>query len=152
MTAENCLDQSEDNNLKILISDLALALYVLAPYGNLVCRCSQTFGKVTANILYLLSFGFESLVLFKPSTIDNKSNLQYIIGINRKLDIEKLKDIFTGMALGNIFNIKLPKKFTDWLIEVNEQIQNSRQTNVDIFDIHGFIYKFRIPMMGDKIK
>lgn len=151
VTAENCLDGSEDNNLKILISDLALCLLVLAPTGNLVCKSSQTRGKISAIVLYLLSFAFENIILFKPATLDNKSDLQYIIGINRKLEISKVVDIFNSMAMGNYYNLKLSKKFTDWLTEANNQIQGSKQSNINLPDIHGFIYKFRIPMIGDKI-
>lgn len=150
VTAENCLDQPEDDNLPILISDLALSLFILAPGGCLVCRSSETMGKISASILYMLSFAFEELMLIKPATIDPKSHLQYIIGINRRPNIEKILNTLEGMVLNDEFYLpKMAKKFTEWLTKINNEIQEIKKAKIEIRDIHGFIYKFRIPMIGD---
>jgi 23S rRNA U2552 (ribose-2'-O)-methylase RlmE/FtsJ len=88
VTGDGGIDYSEDFNfqeylsIRLLISQIVIALQILSPHGNLVCKIFDTYLKITMDILWILTKCFKKIHIVKPVTSRPANSEKYIIGID----------------------------------------------------------------------
>tara|TARA_B100000795_G_scaffold264804_1_gene245769 strand:+ start:1999 stop:3195 length:1197 start_codon:yes stop_codon:yes gene_type:complete len=111
ITADGGIDFSDDfNNQEIMASRLLItqvfyALSMQKREGTFVLKIFDIFNKLSIDIVYLLSYYYESVFIVKPNTSRYANSEKYIVCISLKRDIDltvKKKFYRTLKLLNNI--------------------------------------------------
>lgn len=143
ITADGGFDFSSDfNNQESLSHPLILAevLYAitLQKYGGcFILKIFDCFSRLSCEIIYILSYIYDKVYIFKPSTSRPANSERYLICKNfcisnkiRKNIIDSLMNIFEhDKKYNNILDFDLPLWFTNRIEEMNAILgQNQLET------------------------
>lgn len=107
-----------------------------------VVHCYDIHSVINAQIIYLLSLCFESISIIKPVTSDVSTSDKYIVCEKIRSDIypyiKLLRDasnyINEHTYISNLFKNPLPKKFTEWLTDRNNEILKYQLMSFDNYN------------------
>jgi 23S rRNA U2552 (ribose-2'-O)-methylase RlmE/FtsJ len=98
VTADGGFDYSSDfngqeiNSCQIIYSECIVALNVLREKGCFVCKVFDLFSITMIQILYILSYSFEKIHIYKPDTSRPANSEKYLVCINYKNNLtEQMK-------------------------------------------------------------
>ena len=131
-------NKQEENSINLIFCEVLYALIVQCENGSFVLKVFDCFNEVTIQILFLLSYFYKEVIVYKPNTSREANSEKYIIckyfinHSNRKEIINKLTNNFDKMKtdkLTNIFNHTLHSIFLNKIEEINaiygqQQIEN----------------------------
>lgn len=135
-------NKQEENSINLIFCEVLYALILQKYGGSFVLKIFDIFHKLTLEILYLLSFFYEKVYVYKPLTSREANSEKYIICINfqkknnYKQIINKLIENFQELKekkLKNIFNFDLNIYYLNKIQEINaifgqQQIENIMNT------------------------
>ena len=134
----NDYSNQEKNSLRLIYSEIFLALNIQKQGGNFICKLFDTFNKETIKLLYLLNLSYEKIYLYKPRTSRNSNSEKYIICLNfkgyNKYILNKMCHSFDSLVL----NINIDEYFYNNLLKFifEYSIQQIRSINkgIDIIE------------------
>jgi 23S rRNA U2552 (ribose-2'-O)-methylase RlmE/FtsJ len=90
VTGDGGFDYSSDyskqeyNSLRLIYSEIFMALNIQSKGGTFICKIFDTFMKETIDLLYLLNLSYEKVYLHKPKMSRNSNSEKYIVCLNFK--------------------------------------------------------------------
>lgn len=126
VTADGGIDYSidyskqEENSIKLIYSEIFLALNIQKKGGNFLCKIFDIFKKETILLIYKLNLLYESVSFYKPKTSRLSNSEKYIIcqrykGYNKEI-INELCLSFND----NKLEYPISKTFLNNIYEYNE--------------------------------
>lgn len=117
----------------LLTCQVYLGLTCLKAGGTFVLKVFDTVNEYSAQLVFLLAMAFEEILFFKPISSRPANSERYLICRNflsladssRRL-ITKAVKIVTASRYLETLGIDLPKEFTEWLTEINNQAIDSQ--------------------------
>lgn len=80
----NDYSNQEKNSLRLIYSEILLALNLQKVNGNFICKIFDTFDIETIKLLYILNLSYKKVYLYKPKTSRNSNSEKYIVCLNFK--------------------------------------------------------------------
>jgi len=74
----------ESDSLRLIYSEIFMALNIQAKGGKFICKIFDTFMKETIDLLYYLTLFYEKVYLYKPKISRNSNSEKYIVCLNFK--------------------------------------------------------------------
>ena len=138
ITGDGGFDYSSDysnqeiNSLRLIYSEIFMALNLQKENGTFVCKIFDTFNIETLKLLYLLNLSYEKVYLYKPKTSRNCNSEKYIVclkfrGYNKEivnLMCRSLEDLKLNIKVNKIFYENLLKFIFDYTIQQIKSINN----------------------------
>lgn len=130
---------------RLFLVQALVGIFVLKLGGTLMIKVFDTVTRFSAELLYVLSCCFESIILFKPVSSRPANGERYLICKGRRENISDYKLILLDAArnygeneyLTKLFEEELPDDFIEW-ITMNNNMNTERQLNSGI-DILNYI-------------
>jgi 23S rRNA U2552 (ribose-2'-O)-methylase RlmE/FtsJ len=148
VTCDGGFDCSEDFNnqerncWKIILCEMVTAFLIQEKKGTLVCKVFDLFTIFSVQIIYILSFLYEDVYIFKPKTSRPANSEKYIVakkfkGIPKKI-LEFLVDLLqTWEKNGSISNqkiiidhLEISKDFCEMMNHINQQIVKQQEESI----------------------
>ncbi len=135
-------NKQEENSINLIFCEVLYALILQKQGGSFILKIFDIFHKVTLEILYILSFFYEKVYVYKPLTSREANSEKYIICINFQKKnnyhsiIDKLIKNFNELKdkkIKSIFKFKLNIYYLNKIQEINaifgqQQIENIMNT------------------------
>ena len=125
VTADGGFDYSVDYNsqerdsLKLIQSEIFLALNIQTIGGSFICKIFDIFLKVTIHLIYILSLFYENIYFHKPAVSRISNSEKYIICMGYKgYNKELINLLFRGLV--DKSDYKCPKDFLNNIRNFNE--------------------------------
>ncbi len=154
ITADGGFDYSIDFNkqeelsINLIFCEMLYALVLQKPGGSFVLKIFDIFYETTTEILYLLSYFYKQVFVYKPNTSREANSEKYIIckgfiiGENYNSIVQKLIENFHDLSkqkIHKIFNFDLNSYFLSKIQEINaiygqQQVENILNTINSIQD------------------
>lgn len=140
---ETQYDQQEPLSYHLITVEVATALHVLRPGGDMVVKVFDTVTPGMAQLIYICACCFDQVTLVKPMTSRPANSEKYLIGKGRRDNIKPWLDVLdqATVAMNNttilsLTRTPLPPRFISWLIGCNDAVIAHQQSGVDrIFDV-----------------
>jgi len=131
-------NKQEQHSINLVFCEMLYALILQKKGGSFVLKVFDCFHQNTIEILYILSYFYEKVNIYKPNTSREANSEKYVICTNFQVKtnyndiISKLCDSFHDLSqqkLQNIFNFEINTMFLSKIQEVNaiygqQQIEN----------------------------
>lgn len=125
-------------NSHLIMCETTIGVACTKVGGNFVLKVFDTVTTISAQMIFLLSQCFETILLFKPVSSRPANSEQYLLCMNRRQHIEPYYNILkqsltsytTDIYLTSLFSTTLPSTFTKWLIQSNDTILTQQTTSV----------------------
>lgn len=135
-------NKQEENSINLIFCEVLYALILQKQGGSFILKIFDIFHKVTLEILYILSFFYEKVYVYKPLTSREANSEKYIICINFQKKnnyhsiIDKLIKNFNELKdkkIKGIFKFELNIYYLNKIQEINaifgqQQIENIMNT------------------------
>ena len=137
ITGDGGFDYSKDysnqekNSLKLIYSEIFLALNIQKINGNFVCKIFDTFDLETIKLLYLLNLSYEKVFLYKPLTSRKSNSEKYIICLNYKGFNLKIINIMCHSFNILKLNIEIDKQFYNNLLNFIHMYSTQQINNIN---------------------
>ncbi len=146
ITADGSFDTKYDPNnqeqlsLHLIFSEILTAILCQAKGGTFILKMFDTFTRPTAQVIYLMSYFYEDVSLFKPRTSRITNSEKYLVARNFKglegleETLEKMKDLSKNWDREfycRNFGIEIPESFEKHLKEFNHKMIGIQITNID---------------------
>jgi 23S rRNA U2552 (ribose-2'-O)-methylase RlmE/FtsJ len=139
-------NKQEQHSINLVFCEMLYALILQKRGGSFVLKVFDCFHQNTIEILYILSYFYEKVNIYKPNTSREANSEKYVICTNFQVKtnyndiISKLCDSFHDLSqqkLQNIFNFEINTMFLNKIQEVNaiygqQQIENILTTIIYI--------------------
>jgi 23S rRNA U2552 (ribose-2'-O)-methylase RlmE/FtsJ len=121
-------NKQEENSLNLIFAEICFAVMMQKKGGSFVLKVFDTFSSASAEMLYLLSYLYEEVLIMKPSTSRPANSEKYIICLGFRLvpNLEKLKTKLIGIfptiqekGLVSFLSMNMNNTFLDKLKEIN---------------------------------
>ena len=131
----------EQEALKLILSQIVMALEIQAKGGNFVCKFYESFTNVTAKIFIILTTFYKDVYMVKPLMSRASNSEKYAVCMNfldpkdKNKKIEKLNNIIEAMNKTNnkdsniveLFpEFNMSDQFKSTLIKLNTEIANKQ--------------------------
>ena len=155
-------NKQEQLSYRIIVCEIITCLSVQKIGGHFVCKFFDLYTPLSLKLIYLLTCFYENVYITKPLTSRPANSEKYIVAkkfkgisksyLNELFTVVKTWEIIenTDMFIQDIFEIRLPKKFINTILQYNThnykmQINNiektlqliTKQSNLTI--LNGFI-------------
>ncbi len=131
VTGDGGFDYSDDysnqehNSLRLIYSEIFLALNLQKIHGNFICKIFDTFSEDMIKLLYLLNLSYEKVYLNKPKISRNSNSEKYIIclgykGFNKEIInmmCHSFKSLKLDLDINKIFYNNLLKFIFDYSVQ-----------------------------------
>jgi len=135
VTGDGGFDYSSDyskqefNSLRLIYSEIFMALNIQCKGGVFICKIFDTFMKETIDLIYLLNLSYEKVYLHKPKMSRNSNSEKYIVclnfkGYNKELVNQLCRGIVTlelNISPNYLFYDKIRKYIIEYTVQ---QIQS----------------------------
>jgi 23S rRNA U2552 (ribose-2'-O)-methylase RlmE/FtsJ len=136
-------NKQEESSLNLIFCEILYALIIQKSGGSFVLKVFDIFHNASIQCLYLLSFFYQQVFIYKPSTSREANSEKYVIckgfrdvsarwSIIHKLCMN-FEDIIQNKQICNIFNFEMNLHFINKIQEMNSiysqiQIENILHT------------------------
>jgi len=118
VTADGGFDYSSDfngqevNSCQIIYSECIVALNILRENGCFVCKVFDLFSITMIQILYILSYSFEHIHIYKPDTSRPANSEKYLVCMHYKNNLtdQMKKDLLNVIGAWSMKNETLGEK------------------------------------------
>lgn len=133
----NDYSNQETNSLRLIYSEIFLALNIQKEKGNFVCKIFDTFNIETIQLLYLLNLSYSKVYLYKPKISRNSNSEKYIICLDYKGYNQKIVNIMCHSFKNLDLKINVTKIFYNNLLKFifNYSIRQIKSINTGIYNI-----------------
>jgi len=134
-------NNKEISHIRLILCEVFLALLVLGNDGVFVLKIFDILTKPTSDIIFLLSYLFTSVSIFKPLTSRNTNSEKYLVCQGFK------KNLFSTEIKNNIFKIiitlenevwflksifaPLPRQFINLINTINSKFMNQQKISIE---------------------
>lgn len=138
ITENGDFNNKEKIHVKLIFSEILIALNVLNDGGTFIVKFFDCFSKITIDFIYLLCHMFEKVDISKPYTSRPTNSERYIIctSYNRKRFNTYISNVLLHLYVKGIegYNsiFTLPKSFIDTMREINIHISKNQMENINI--------------------
>ena len=112
--ANNVPVETETKNWKLILSEVVIALRVIAIGGTLVLKVFTTLTQPMVDLVYLISCFFETIVFFKPIASHLVNKERYLVCLNCVTKIERISE-YLEYILDNSWEDKIPARLVTML-------------------------------------
>jgi 23S rRNA U2552 (ribose-2'-O)-methylase RlmE/FtsJ len=145
ITADGGFDYSvdfnnqEESSLHLIFSEVCFALMMQKKGGHFILKVFDTFSSSTIELIYLLTYLYEEVILSKPMTSRPANSEKYIICTHFKMvhNIQEIKDRICecysevqSNPYTSILNIELPNLFLNKIREINSIFGQSQISTI----------------------
>jgi 23S rRNA U2552 (ribose-2'-O)-methylase RlmE/FtsJ len=134
-------NNKELNHVNLIFSELIQAVFILQPGGTFIVKIFDIFSDATVNIIYLLSYLFQSVIATKPLTSRSTNSEKYLVCTGfRKEKCDSIRNkLFKllycinysdGVVVESLFQIT-SKKFLYKILKYNRDSLMSQQESID---------------------
>ena len=136
----------EIKHTRLILSECIAAILSLKVGGTFILKMFSTLTKFSADLIYLLSWCFDTVYLFKPMSSRKGNSEKYFIGLALRHSIQDVLNIFIEVYntwkeqpyesyCSQILNT-LPEDFTKWLTEMNHVfIRSELETAITVYTL-----------------
>ena len=128
-------NKQEENSLKLIFCEVCFALMLQKKGGSFVLKVFDLYTSASIQIIYLLNYLYEDVIITKPLSSRPANSEKYIICMRFKMvnNLNRILDIFIknydNYTISNILNIPLSNMFLEKINEINSifgqcQIEN----------------------------
>jgi 23S rRNA U2552 (ribose-2'-O)-methylase RlmE/FtsJ len=157
ITADGGFDYSldfnsqEENSLNLIFAEICFAIVMQKKGGSFVIKMYDTFSSGSIELIYLLSYLYEEIVVIKPSPSRPANSEKYFVCLNylMKLNTNKLIDkiidnykLIQSNKFTNLIHTPISNHFLDKIREINSIFGQCQIEN--ILSILNFIYEKNI--------
>lgn len=137
-------NKQEEASIKLIFSEVVYALHLQKEGGAFILKVFDIFHRVTVEILYLLSYFYDKVSIYKPQTSREANSEKYVVCIgfrNQKNKKDILKELTKRFELiqhknnnlCSIFSFEMNSFFLNKIRDINaiygqQQIENIIQT------------------------
>ncbi len=153
ITADGGFDYSldfnsqEENSLNLIFAEICFAIVMQKKGGSFIIKMYDTFSSGSMELIYLLSYFYEEIIITKPSPSRPANSEKYFVCLNFQMKpntdkiinkiIEKY-NLIQSNKFTNILNLPLSNHFLDKMKEINSIFGQCQVEN--ILSILTFIY------------
>jgi 23S rRNA U2552 (ribose-2'-O)-methylase RlmE/FtsJ len=145
ITADGGFDYSvdfnnqEESSLHLIFSEICFALMMQKKGGHFILKVFDTFSSSTIELIYLLTYLYEDVIISKPMTSRPANSEKYILCTNFKMvpNINEIKnricEIYTQVQSNpytSILNLELPNLFLNKIREINSIFGQSQVSTI----------------------
>jgi 23S rRNA U2552 (ribose-2'-O)-methylase RlmE/FtsJ len=145
ITADGGFDYSvdfnnqEESSLHLIFSEICFAIMMQKKGGHFVLKVFDTFSSSTIELIYLLTYLYEDVILTKPMTSRPANSEKYVICSKFKMvsNIEEIKnricEIYTTLQENpykSILNMEIPNLFLNKIKEINSIFGQSQVSTI----------------------
>jgi 23S rRNA U2552 (ribose-2'-O)-methylase RlmE/FtsJ len=145
ITADGGFDYSvdfnnqEESSLHLIFSEICFAIMMQKKGGHFVLKVFDTFSSSTIELIYLLTYLYEDVILTKPMTSRPANSEKYVICSKFKMvsNIEEIKnkicEIYTTLQKNpykSILNMEIPNLFLNKIKEINSIFGQSQVSTI----------------------
>jgi 23S rRNA U2552 (ribose-2'-O)-methylase RlmE/FtsJ len=154
ITADGGFDYSldfnsqEENSLNLIFAEICFAIVMQKKGGSFIIKMYDTFSSGSMELIYLLSYLYEEIIITKPSPSRPANSEKYFVCLNFQVKpntdkiIQKIIDnykLIQSNKFTNIINTPLSNHFLDKMKEINSifgqcQVENILSTLTFIYD------------------
>lgn len=156
--SQNYAEQERDS-INLIFCEILYALIMSKRNGNFIIKMFDLFHKTSVEMLYLLSYFYREVYIYKPLTSRLANSEKYIVCLgfqnvaNRWDIVDRLTDNFDLIETGNvsmdkIFDFNINSRFENRLNEINS-IYGQQQLENIINTINLINEKY--PVLDDKV-
>jgi cap1 methyltransferase len=167
MESEDDYQRQEFLSSRLLLTQVLPGILCVKLGGVFVCKVFDTVTLFSAQLLYILSQCFDSIILFKPCSSRPGNSERYIVCKGRKSDITDYIELLSSAAkaytdeqfVTSLFPEDLPEDFVAWVthwnnysinnqLEVSDNIQkyiNNEKVVLPQYDITKFLKIWNLP-------
>lgn len=126
VTGDGGFDNSHDynrqeiNSLRLIYSEIYLALHLQALGGTFICKVFDTFEAETIMLLYILSCCYETLDFYKPSVSRISNSEKYVVCKGYKGYSVKVMNHMTHHFTDTNIDVGVPREFMKLIHDFNE--------------------------------
>ncbi len=138
----NDFNKQEESSINLIFCEIIYALVLQKQHGSFVLKIFDIFHDTTIELLFLLSYFYKQVFVYKPNTSREANSEKYIIckdfnmNKNYHIIIEKICTNFqdlTNKQLYGLFNFKINSYFLNKIQEINaiygqQQLENILNT------------------------
>ena len=145
ITGDGAFDSVYDNqeflSSRLLLTQIIVGIDCTKINGNFVVKVLDTVTEFSAQIIYILSLCFKSIILFKPASSRPANSERYLVCLNRREIVQNylilLKNALpyynSTTYLKSLFSNDLPDDYINWLkfhnnFSINLQLLIGRNT------------------------
>ena len=138
ITGDGGIDYSNDynkqelNSLRLIYSEIFLALNLQSIHGTFICKIFDIFTQNTIQLIYLLYLSYEKIFIHKPSMSRFSNSEKYIICINfkgyNKTIINQMIHHFHDNSIRN----NISKYFLDELNKFNQMYIHEQKKHIEL--------------------
>ena len=111
--------KQEENSLKLIYSEIFIALNLQIIGGSFVCKLFDIFSKNTINLIHILRINYDKIILHKPSVSRFSNSEKYIICIGYKGYNQELINYLCHHFNDNEINLPMCKYFIKDIVNFN---------------------------------
>lgn len=145
ITADGGFDYSvdfnnqEESSLHLIFSEICFAIMMQKKGGHFVLKVFDTFSSSTIELIYLLTYLYEDVILTKPMTSRPANSEKYVICSKFKMvsNIEAIKDRICEMyttiqenPYQSILQMEIPNLFLNKIKEINSIFGQSQVSTI----------------------
>ncbi len=145
ITADGGFDYSidfnnqEESSLHLIFSEICFAMMMQKKGGHFILKVFDTFRSSTIELIYLLTYLYEDVIISKPMTSRPANSEKYILCSRFKMvsNIEQIKDricsIYTQVQskpYTSILQLELPNLFLSKIREINSIFGQSQISTI----------------------
>jgi len=145
ITADGGFDYSvdfnnqEESSLHLIFSEICFALMMQKKGGHFILKVFDTFSSSTIELIYLLTYLYEEVIVSKPMTSRPANSEKYILCNKFKMvhNIEEIKnkicEIYTNVQdnpYTSILDMELPNLFLNKIREINSIFGQSQVSTI----------------------
>jgi 23S rRNA U2552 (ribose-2'-O)-methylase RlmE/FtsJ len=145
ITADGGFDYSvdfnnqEESSLHLIFSEICFAMMMQKKGGHFILKVFDTFRSSTIELIYLLTYLYEDVIISKPMTSRPANSEKYIICTRFKMvpNINEIKDRICEMyhevqsnPYTSILHVELPNLFLNKIREINSIFGQSQISTI----------------------
>jgi cap1 methyltransferase len=131
-------NKQEENSAKLIFCEICFTLMLQKEGGSFVLKVFDLYSSCSLQLLYLLSYFYEEVIISKPLSSRPANSEKYIICLrfkmvhNLKQILDKFIENYESYKITNIFKpeMKFPNHFVEKMIEINSIFGQNQIENI----------------------
>jgi hypothetical protein len=132
-------NKQEESSLNLIFAEICFAIVLQKKGGSFVLKVFDTFTSCSIELLYLLSYLYETVHITKPLPSRPANSEKYIVCTNFKM-VNNINDIYVNIFenfykiksnnISSILNIPISNHFLDKIKEINSIFGQTQIENI----------------------
>jgi len=123
--------KQEENSLKLIYSEIFIALNIQRIGGSFICKIFDIFKKETLILLYILKESYKEVSIYKPKMSRYSNSEKYIICLGYKGYNKKIITLLCHSFEKNDIDIPISKIFINDILEFNKLYCDKQMNHIN---------------------